>query len=85
MNKVEVGLLIAVVGVLLYIGGVVYFEMVTTLEQNPDIEYIGPPGLQPPKLEYLTAIVIVAAIFCGICLKIKPKEENDKLGVKGNG
>jgi hypothetical protein len=79
MNKVELGLLIAVIGVLLYIGCLVYFEMATVVENNPDIEFIGPPGLQPPKLEYLTAIIIVAAIFCGICLKIKPKEENDTL------
>ena len=79
MNKIQVGLAIALVFVLLYIGGSIYYDMAIEIENNPDIEFIGPPGLQPPRLEYMTAIVIVAAIFCGIALKVKPKEDKNDL------
>ena len=78
MNKVEVGLLIAVVGALLFVGVSVYYEMVTTLENNPDVEYIGPPGLQPPRLEYLVAMVLVLGIAIGIILKLNPPEKDEE-------
>ena len=77
MNKFEVGLAVAVVGVLLFVGDLVYFEMATTLENNPDIEVIGPPGLQPPRLEYLVAMLIVTTIAIGIILKLNPDDKKE--------
>ena len=37
MSKVQLGLAIVVLGVLLYVGGLVYYEMITTLEEHPEI------------------------------------------------
>jgi len=78
MNKVEVGLAIAVVGVLFLVGGIVYHEMAVTLEEHPEIEVIGPPGLQPPRLEYLTAMIIVLVVAIGIILKLNPSEKDEE-------
>ena len=77
MNKFEVGLAVAVVGVLLFVGGLVYFEMATTLENNPDIKEIGPPGLQPPRLENMVVTVLVFAIAIGIILKLNPDDKKE--------
>jgi len=76
MNKVEVGLAIAVVGILLYVGGLIYYEMVIELENNPDIKDIGgPPAITDLRLVVVT--VVVAVVMCGILLRIKPKEEKE--------
>ena len=76
MNKVEVGLAIAVVGILLYVGGLIYYEMVIELENNPDIKDIGgPPAITDLRLVVVT--VVIAVVMCGILLRIKPKEEKE--------
>ena len=78
MNKVEVGLAIGIVFVLLYIGGSIYYEMANEIANNPDIEFIGPPGLQPPRLEYMAAMVLILAVAIFIILKLSPKEDENQ-------
>jgi len=79
MNKVQLGLGIVVLGVLLYIGGLVYMEVVTTLEEHPEIEeFGGPPVITDLRL--VAVVVIVAAIVCGIVLKMNPDNDDNKLG-----
>ena len=76
MNKIEVSLVIVLIGILLYIGGVVYYEMTTEIENNPEIKDIGGPPVIT-DLRLVVVVVVVACIFCGIVLKMKPKEEKE--------
>ena len=74
MNKVEVVLAIALVGILLYIGGSIYYDMTNEIINNPDIKDIGgPPVITDLKL--IAIVVVVAGIFCAIVLKLKPIEK----------
>ena len=77
MNKVEVGLTIAVVGILFYVGALVYYEMAVELEANPDIKDIGGPPVIT-DLRLLAGVVGIAALFCAIVLKMHPKEVLDE-------
>jgi len=71
MNKVHVGLTIAVVFSMLYIGGLIYYEMAVELESNPDIKEIGgPPVIDDLRLVFI--VLVVALLFCGIALKMNP-------------
>jgi len=76
MNKVQIVLAIATIGIMLYIGGLVYYELVIELENNPDIKDIGGPPVIT-DLRLVTIIVVVAAIICGICLKLPVKEDDE--------
>ena len=74
MNKVEIVLAIATVGIVLYIGCMIYYEQTdqidSWLDEHPgEIPDIG----APPRLEFLVVIVLVAAIFYLIHLRIKKK------------
>lgn len=71
MNKVEIGLTIAVIGIVCIIGGMVYYEMAYELEQHPEIRDIGGPPVIT-DLKPLVAMMVVAAIVCGIVLKMNP-------------
>lgn len=77
MNKVEIGLLLVFVTVILYIGCLCYYEIVVTLENHPEIKEIGGPPVMT-DLRLVAVIVGVAAIMCGIVLKLKPKEDEEK-------
>jgi len=79
MNKLEIGLAIAIVGIVLLIGCMVYYEQTGAIREWIDehpgerIDVGGPPVITDLRL--VTIVVVVALIFCGICLKIKPKED----------
>ena len=74
MNKVEIGLLISTIGIILFVGGLVYYEFADGVMNNPDIEEIGGPPVIT-DLRLVTIVVVVTAIVCGIVLKMKPKED----------
>jgi len=74
MNKVEIGLLIAVILIVCYIGGLTYWEMVYELEQHPEIRDIGGPPVIT-DLRPLVVVVVVAAIFCVLLLKMNPDKK----------
>ena len=76
MNKIEIGLIISTIGILFIIGGIVYWEMAVELENHPEIKDIGGPPVVT-DLRLVAVVVIVAAIFCGICLKMKPTEKKE--------
>jgi len=68
MNKVHVGLTIAVVFSMLYVGGLIYYEMAVELENNPDIKEIGgPPVIDDLRL--VVVVLVVALFFCLVALK----------------
>ena len=73
MNKIEIGLLIAVIFIVCYIGGMLYYEMAYELEQHPEIKDIGGPPV--PDLKIMTVTLVSAAIICGILLKLSPPAE----------
>ena len=74
LNKVEIGLLIAVVGIVCYIGALTYYEMAYELEQHPEIKDIGgPPVITDLKL--VVVVVGTAAVICGLVLKMNPDKE----------
>ena len=74
MNKVNVVMAVVTIGVLLYVGGLVYYEMTNEIANNPDIKDIGgPPVITDLRLTAI--VVVVALIFCGIALKLNPIEE----------
>jgi len=78
MNKVEVGLLIAVLFVVLFIGASIYYEMATEIENNPDIKDIGgPPAITDLRL--LVGVVLGLAIPIFIILKLGPKDDENNL------
>lgn len=54
------------------IGYYVGITMIDEIENHPEITEIG----APPRLEIMGAIVLVAAIICGIVLKLNPNEED---------
>ena len=74
MNKAEIGLVVILMGVLLYVSVSIYYDMVVELEEHPEIKEIGPPGINP-DLRLMILTVVIAVIFCSIALKMKPKEE----------
>ena len=78
MNKVELGLLIVIVGILLYVGGLVYYEMVMELEEHPEIKDIGGPPVIT-DLRLVTIVVVGAMIICGIILKTKPIKDKEEM------
>ena len=73
MNKVEVGLFVAVVGIMLSIGILFYYEMTNEIANNPDIKEFGPPVMT--NLGPMVATVIVLAIAITIILKLGPKDD----------
>jgi len=76
MNKIQVVLAIAVVGIILCVGIMIYYEMVTTLEDHPEIkEFGGPPVMTDLRL--VAIVTVVAAIFCGITLKLGGKKHEE--------
>jgi len=82
MNKVEVGLAIAVVGIVLFVGGMIYYEQAGQMEEwmdehpGEELEIGGPPVITDLRL--VAIVVVVAAVFCGICLKLPVKENDDE-------
>ena len=64
--------------VIVLIGYYVINSMKYEIENNPDIEFIGPPGLQPPRLEYLAIMVLVFVIALGVILKLNKVENEDE-------
>ena len=74
MNKVELGLLIGIVLIVCYIGGLVFYEMAVELEKHPEIKDIGGPPVIT-DLRPLIVTVVVAAIVCGIVLKMNPDKK----------
>ena len=74
MNKVSIVLLIATIGIVVYIGGLTYYEMAYELEQHPEIKDIGGPPVIT-DLRPLIVTVVVAAIFCGLALKMNPDKK----------
>ena len=77
MNKIEIGLIISIISILFVVSGVVYYEMASEIEKHPDIKEIGGPPVIT-DLRLVTVVVVVALIFCGIALKMNPKEDKDK-------
>ena len=68
MNKVHIGLTIAVVFSMLYVGGLIYYEIAVELESNPDIKEIGgPPVIDDLRL--VVVVLVVALFFCLVALK----------------
>ena len=81
MNKVEVGLAIAIVGIIVLIGCMIYYEQAGQMEEWMDehpgetLEIGGPPVITDLRL--VVIVVVVATIFCGICLKLPVKEDDE--------
>ena len=74
MNKVEVGLAVAVFGVVIFVGCLVYYEMNNEIANNPDIKDIGgPPAIT--DLRVLVGVVVGLAIPIFIILKLGPKDD----------
>jgi len=82
MNKIEAGLTIAVVSIIVLIGGMIYYEQTGQMEEwmdehpGEELEIGGPPVITDLRL--VAIVVVVAAIFCGICLKLPVKENDEK-------
>jgi len=76
MNKISIGLIISAISILLFIGGIVYYEMTSELLNNPDIKDIGGPPVIT-DLRLVTIVIVGALIFCCIALKMNPKEDNN--------
>ena len=73
MNKVEVGLAIAVIGIILFVGCMIYYDMTNEIANNPDIKGFAPPFVTNLGPMVATVIVLVIAIF--IILKLGPKDD----------
>ena len=74
MNKVEVGLAVAVVGIVLFVGCMIYYDMTNEIANNPDIKEFGYPPVIT-NLGPMVATVIVLAIAIFIILKLGPKDD----------
>jgi len=74
MNKVELGLLIGIVLIVCYIGGLVYYEMAYELEQHPEIKDIGGPPVIT-DLKPLVAMGVTVAVICCLVLKMNPDKK----------
>lgn len=72
MNKIEIGLAIAVVGIILFVGCMLYYDMTNEIANNPDIKEFAPPFVT--NLGPMVATVIVLAIAILIILKLGPKD-----------
>ena len=67
--------MIVITGVIVcYIGGLVFYEMAVELEKHPEIKDIGGPPVIT-DLRPLIVTVVVAAIVCGIVLKMNPDKK----------
>ena len=78
MNKVEVGLLIVTICIIAYVGGLVYYEMATELEEHPEIKDIGGPPVIS-DLRILVAVVGTFSIAIVIILKFNPVDKENKI------
>lgn len=78
MNKVNIIMTFVIIGILLYIGGLVYYEMAIELEEHPEIKDIGGPPVIT-DLRLLVIVVGVTCLFCGIVLKMHPKEDVEEV------
>ena len=76
MNKVEIGLAITTIGIILFVGAVIYYELTSEIASNPDIKDIGGPPVIT-DLRLVVIVVVVATIFCGIGLKLPVKEDDE--------
>lgn len=74
MDKILLAMTVLVVIIVGLVGICVGITVKDTLEQHPEITEIG----APPRLEYVAAIVLVAAIILGIVLKTRPVGDKDK-------
>jgi len=81
MNKVEIGLAIGVIGIVLLVGCMIYYEQTNQLDswldEHPgEIPEFGPPAITDLRL--FAAIVIIPAIAIFIILKFNTVEEKEK-------
>ena len=78
---------IAVTGLIIFIiisivGCMICYEQLNQMEEwmdehpGEELEIGGPPVFTDLRL--VAVVVVVAAILCGICLNIKPKEDDKK-------
>ena len=75
MNKVEVGLLIATIGIIFFIGGIVYYEMADQMEIYKDeIHEIGPPCIT--NIWPMVAMVLVTAVVLEVVLWLSKRGKN---------
>jgi len=65
MSKVKVVLVVALVGILLYIGGSIYYDMATEIENNPDIKEMGGPPVIT-DLRILVALILALIWAIGV-------------------
>ena len=78
MNKVEVGLAIAVVGIVLLVGGMIYYEQTGEVREwmdehpNETLNFTGP---DITNLGPMFVVVLVIAITLFIILKLSPKDD----------
>jgi len=81
MNKVEVGLAIAVVGIVLFVGCMIYYEQAGQMEEwmdehpGEELEIGGPPVITDVGPLFVTILVLAFVI----CLILKFGNVNDKL------
>ena len=55
----------------------IFWDVSSELEMNPDIKEIGGPPVFT-DLRLVAVVVVVACIFCGICLKYSNDEKEDE-------
>lgn len=77
MNKIEIGLLIAVIGIVCYVGALTYYEMAYELEQHPEIKDIGGPPVIT-DLRLVAVVIGFAVMMCSILLYMNKEVKNDK-------
>ena len=78
MNKVEIGLAVVVIGVIMVIGVLIYYYMSIAIENNPDAFDIGGP---PVITNFIPMVAIVLVLALAICIILKFdifKNEEDK-------
>ena len=77
MNKINIGLTVVIIFVILFIGANIYYDMANELEEHPEIKEVGgPPCITDLRLVII--MVSVALVFCIIALKMNKVENNEK-------
>ena len=76
MNKVTAGLTIAIIGIVLLVGCMIYYEQTYQLDEWMDEHPDSIPDIgAPPRLDLMLAVVIGLAIPIFIILKLSPKDD----------
>jgi len=79
MNKIEIGLSIGVVCIIIIIGCIIYYEQTSQIEEwmeehpGETFDIGGPPVIT--DLRPVVVVVVIAAIFCWLALKTNPDKK----------